>query len=172
MIATHTADLFDRLRHGILDPNDTSMLERTRASELVAELRSVYRITFQERHLRSKWEVSLARVLRAELVPRSAPGALFVSWRVVPVYKDCLMLSIEDDSITGISRTTGLAVRASTKPVPSLVLTTGRGFKLDNTPDGWSMKPMKKKIVKLPESFLRERGWKFDHLSQLVPTLD
>ena len=63
MIATSTAELFDRLRRGILDRNDTSMLEHARASELVAELRSVYRITFQERHLGKKWEVSLARFL-------------------------------------------------------------------------------------------------------------
>ena len=170
MIATHTAELFDRLRHGILDRNDTSMLEHARASEFVAELKSVYRITFQERRLRGKWEVSLARVLRAELVARSVPGALFVSLHVVPVYKDCLLLSIEDDSITGISRITKLTVRGVKKPTPGLALTTGRGFKLDNTPDGWSLKPIQKKTVKLAESFLRDRGWKFDHLNQLVPT--
>ena len=170
MIATHTAELVDRLRHGILDPTDTSMLEHARASELVAEFRSIYRITFQERQLGRKWEVSLARVLRAELAARSTPGSLFVSLHVVPVYKDCLILSIEDDTITGISRMTKLTVKATKTPVPSLALTTGRGFKLDHTPDGWSIKPIQKKTVKLTESFLRDRGWKFDHLNQLIPT--
>jgi hypothetical protein len=170
MIATQTAEMLGRLSHGACDPQDTSMLEHVKATDLVAELRSVYRLTFQERRLRNKWEISLARALWGALIPRSFPGSLFVGWNVVPVYRDCLMLSIEDNSITGISRLTKLTVRAVRKPSPALLLTTGKGFKLDNAPDGWSIKPMKKKTVKLTEPFLRDRGWQFDHLNQVCPT--
>lgn len=170
MLATTIADLLDRLSHGIIDPTDTSMLEQAQANEMVAELKSVYRITFQERYLGRKWEISLARTLRAELAACSLPNSLFVSLHVIPVYIDCLMVSIENNTITGLSRVTRLGVRAAKMPGPGLALTRGRGFKLDNTPDGWSIKPIRKRTVKLTETFLRDRGWKFDHLNQLIPT--
>jgi hypothetical protein len=171
MLTTQTAGLLGRLRTGNFDPADALMLEQTPASQLLAELRSVYRVTFQERHLRHKWEVSLARSLRAELAPRRVPDSVFVSFLLVPIYRDCLMLSMENDSVTGISRLARLTVRVVRKPLPGLALTSGPGFKLDKGPDGWGIKRMEKRTVKLSESFLRERGWQFDHLNRFLPTL-
>jgi hypothetical protein len=79
------------------------------------------------------------------------------------------MLNVEGDAITGVSRLGRLAVRAVAKPVPGLVVTTGRGFKLDNSPDGWAVKPLRRRTVRLSESFLKARGWRFDHVSQFIP---
>src|SRR4051812_27230765 len=112
MITTRTAELLRRLRHGILDQADTAMLEQIKASQLVDELRSEYRFTFQERRLRDKWELSLARFFRPELISRPTPDSLFVSFIPVPAYVNCIMLSIEGESITGISRVCRLTVRA------------------------------------------------------------
>lgn len=170
MIATQTKELLRRLRLGNADAADTALLEQTHVGELVRELRSVYRWTFQERRLKGKWEVSLARACKAELAARSIPDSLFVSFALIPVYLDCVMLSMEGDSVTGISRLSRLTVRVVRKPAPGLALTTGVGFKLDRGPDGWAVKPMRKRTVKLTEAFLRERGWRFDHLSHLTPT--
>ena len=169
MLATWTTELLQRLRTGILDPADTTMLEQTPANQLVDELRPVYRLTFQERRIGRKWEISLARSFRAELAIRPVPEAVFVSFLLVPAYLNCLMLNSEDDYLTGISRLTRLTVWAVSEPEGGLVLKSGRGFKLDKTPDGWAIKPMQKRVVKLSGEFLRVRGWWFDHLKQLVP---
>lgn len=169
MLATRTAELLQRLRKGILDPADTIMLEQTPANHLVDELKSVYRLTFQERRIGRKWEVSLARSFRAELAIRPVPEAVFVSFLLVPAYLNCLMLNIEDDFLTGISRLTRLTAWAVSEPEGGLLLKSGRGFKLDKTPDGWTIKPMRKRVVKLSREFLRVRGWRFDHLKEFVP---
>jgi hypothetical protein len=169
MIATRTSELLSHLAAGRFDEEDTALLEQTSAVQMVHEFRSVYLSTFQERRIGKKWELSLARSVRAELAIRPIPDALFVSLVWLPVYVNCLMLNIEDDSLTGISRFTRLTVRAVKKPEQGLALRTGRGFKLDRTPDGWAIKPLRKRVVKLSEGFLRERGWRFDHLKQVIP---
>ena len=84
MIAIRTTELLQRLRSGIFDPADTTLLEQTTGNQFVDELRSAYRITFQERRLGRKWEVSLARSFRAELAIRPVPEAVFVSFLLVP----------------------------------------------------------------------------------------
>ena len=170
MIATHIAELLHRLRKGILDPIDTTWLEQIPADHLVDELRpSLYRLTFQERRIGKKWEISLARSFRAELAIRPIPEAAFVSFLLVPAYLNCLMLNIEDNRFTGISRFTRLTAWAVSEPKGVLALKSGHGFKLDKTPDGWNVKPMRKRVVKLSGEFLRERGWRFDHLKQFIP---
>jgi hypothetical protein len=147
------------------------MLEQIPADQFVDEIRSSrYRLTFQERRIGRKWEVSLARSLRSEMAFRSIPEAIFVSVVLLPAYLDCLMLNIEDNQLTGISRLSRLTVRPVSKPKGGLALKSGRGFKLDKTPDGWDIKPMRKRVVKLSGEFLRGRGWSFGHLKQLIPT--
>jgi hypothetical protein len=170
MLSTQTKDLLRHLRGGHRDTADTTWLEQTRAAELVAELSSVYRWTFQERRLKSKWEVSLARAYRIELAVRRIPDSVFVSFALVPTYRDCLLLSAEGDRVTGISRLSRLTLRVIRKPTPGLAVTTWGGFKLDRGPDGWALTRMNKRTVKLSESFLRDRGWQFDHLSKLALT--
>jgi hypothetical protein len=145
------------------------MLEETAADRLVEDLRSIYRLTFQERRIGNKWELSLAQSFRAELAIRPPRDAVFVSLPLVPAYLNCVMLNIEDSYVTGISRLTRLTVWQVSKPERGLALRSGRGFKLDKTPDGWAMKPMRTRVVKLSAEFLQERGWRFDHLKQFIP---
>jgi len=126
-------------------------------------------LTFQERRIGKKWEISLARTLRAELAIRPVAGGIFTSFHLLPVYRNCLTLNVENDTVTGISRLTRLTVWGVKKPEPGLALKTGHGYKLDKTPDGWIIKPLGKRVVRLSEQFLRGRGWRFDHLKHLVP---
>ena len=117
MSATQTADFLLRLRKGILDPADTAMLEQIHADDLVDELRLTgFRVAFQERRIGRKWEIALARSLRTELAMRSVPEAVFVSFAIVPVYVNCVMLNSEDNSLTGISRLSRLSVRTVRDP--------------------------------------------------------
>jgi hypothetical protein len=169
MIAAATSELLGRIKKGILESVDTAMLEQTPANHLVDELRSLYRITFQERRIGKKWELSLARSFRAELAFRPVPEAVFVSFLLLPSYLDCLMLNVEENYLTGISRLTRLTVWPVSKPERGLALKSGRGFKFDKTPDGWTIKPLQKRIVKLSGEFLRDRGWRFDHLERFLP---
>jgi hypothetical protein len=171
MTATSTDDLLHRLRDGTVDASDGAILDQVKASDWVAELRARFPITFQERRIRDKWELGLARSVRPELAARPVPKSTLFSYLVVPVYINCVMLSIEGESVTGVSRVRRLAVRAVSKPTPGLALTTGRGFKLDKTPDGWAVKPMGRRTVRLGENVLNARGWRFDHLSPFMPTV-
>src|SRR5205807_6527580 len=103
-------------------PADTTLLEQTPANHLVDELKLVYRLTFQERRIRRKWEISLARSFRAELVIRPVPEVVFVSFLLVPAYLNCLMLTSEDNYLTGISRLSRLTAWAVSEPEGGLVL--------------------------------------------------
>ena len=42
-------------------------------------------------------------------------------------------------------------------------------FKLDNTPDGWAIKRLQRRTVRLSESF-QARGWHFDQMRLLMTT--
>ena len=170
MIASRTTQLLSRLREGSFDPADTAMLEQISAKELVDDLKSVYRVIFQERQIGKKWEISLAKRFRAELKFQTNPKGIFVSCRLVPAYVICVMLNVEDNALTGISTISRLTVWAVAKPEPGLALKSGHGFKLDKTPDGWSVKPMRSKLVKLSDTFLQSRGWRFDHLKTVIPS--
>lgn len=170
MIASRTTELLSHLQEGNLEPADTAMLEQISAKQLVADLKSLYPVVFQERRIGQKWELSLARSFRAELKFRTNLKGIFVYCRLEPAYLNCVMLNIEDDSLTGISRLTRLRVWAVAKPEPGLALKSGSGFKLDKTPDGWSIKRMRSRLVRLSESFLQERGWRFDHLKSVIPS--
>ena len=120
MIAKQTQDLLRRLRKGTFENSDVTFLEHVNVLDWVAELKSMFRLTLQERHLGPKWEVSLAKTLRTELSDRPIRNSSFFSFMVVPVYVNCLMLDMEDNAVTGISRLDRLTVRAVAKPVPGL----------------------------------------------------
>ena len=169
MLTAQTEELLCRIKAGTFDPADVQALEGTSARDFLADIDSVYAIRFQERRLKGKWEVGVARSLRFELADYSSSKGIFPILIVVPVFRRCVFLSGDADTITGVSVTTRLMVRPIRKPFRGLALTTGRGFKLQQTPDGWDLKAMEKRTVKLTDEFLQERGWRFDALQQIAP---
>ena len=169
MPATQTEELLRHLRTGQLDAASLAHLEQLKADDLLADLAPRYPLRFQERRLGRKWEVSLARSLRFELRAGFVHGAPIPTWVLIPGLRHCLILSGEADAITGISLSPRLIVRPIQKPFPGLALTTSRGVKLDKLPDGWEVKPLDRKTVKLTEDFLRQRGWRFDVFRQVAP---
>ncbi len=43
-----------------------------------------------------------------------------------------------------------------------VTLKMGGGYKLDKTPDGWTVKRLERRTITLTEPFLVQRGWNFD----------
>jgi hypothetical protein len=169
MLIAQTEELLDRLKTGTFDPAGVQYLEQTSAHDFHAHLESVYCCRFQERRLRDKWELGVARSLRFELTALSSKGSAFPIMLVVPVFRNCLFLTSEADVITGVSVATRLTVRPIRKPFRGLALALGRGFKLDRMLDGWHLKPLGRRTVKLTDEFLQKRGWRFDTLEQFRP---
>jgi hypothetical protein len=168
MLTAQTEEILDRIKIGTPDPSDFQALEGISAHDFYADLDSVYGCRFQERQLRSKWEVGVARSLRFEVTALSAKRSLFPIMIMVPVFRNCLFLTSEADVITGISVATRLTVRPIRKLFRGFALAVGRGFKLDRTPDGWQLKPLGKRTVKLTDEFLQKRGWRFDSLQHFA----
>jgi len=168
MPATETAELLRRLQSGRVDLAEAAALEQVKAGELLVQLSRVYPLRFQERRLREKWEVGMARSLRWELAVQKPAGTLLPIWLLIPVWRHCVMLSGEGDDVTGVAVISRLAARPLRKPFLGLALTTGRGFKLDKALEGWILKPEKRRTVKLTEEFLQKRGWQFDNLNLLA----
>jgi hypothetical protein len=170
MPTAQTQDLLRRLQGGHMDPSDPVYLEQIKAPDLIMELTATHPIRFQERQLKGKWEVGLARSVQHRLVFGRPRDSLFMAIQVVPVLRHCLMLSGQADAVTGFSSTPQIEVRRAARLPHGVALTSYRGFKLDRFPDGWLLKPLARKKVRLTEDFLRERGWQFDalQLSRLV----
>jgi hypothetical protein len=163
MLTIQSEELVRRLRAGHLDPAGIEALDQTSPREILSCLEGSYRIRFQERQFKDKWEISLAESLSYLVAPFSR-SSLFPILLMVPVFRNCLFLSGERDKISGISVATRLMVKPSRMPVKGITLTTGKGFKIDKGPDGWSIKPLEKRTVKLTEEFLQKRGWRFEVL--------
>ncbi|MBI1831691.1 MAG: hypothetical protein HYR84_09600 [Planctomycetes bacterium] len=169
MLTAQTEELLSRLKVGTFDSADVQALENTGADDFVAGLDASYPMRFQERRLRDKWEVGVSSSLRFELVSLSPKRACFPILVLAPVFRNCLFVSSEAGFVTGLSWATRLSIRPVRQLFPGVIMTTGRGFKLDLTPDGWVLKAFEKQTVKLTDEFLQNRGWRFEAIERLKP---
>ena len=164
MIAAETRELLRRLRSGRMDVADTDALEKLPANVLVEDIKNFYNILFQERQVRNKHEVSLARSLKVEFSVRRHPNSLFAPIYLHPVLSKCLFVSSYEDTISEITMAASIHVLPRGGEAKEVILKLGRGHKLDRTPDGWMIKPLERRSVTLSESLLSKRGWKFGAL--------
>lgn len=161
MTITQLHELLERLKTGTFDVADPEALEHTSAKDILGHLEAVFVWLFQERRVREKWEIGMAKTIRRELASVYAPGFRVPLFLPVLNFRSCLFVSGEQDVVTGIA----LCSRLKVKPIPKvrgMALTTGTGFKLDHLPDGWLMKKIEKSTVRLSEQFLQKRGFQFD----------
>jgi hypothetical protein len=165
MLTTQTRELLERLRTGNLAASDASDLEHMAAGSLIQDLQLIYPIVFQERTLKQKREIGLARMVRYELSLSRNVESLFTSVRLHAVIHRCILISSYDDAVSEITTTRSIRLLPVFQPVKSAIVKMDRGFKLDKTPDGWTVKRLGRKSTKLSEEFLRARGWRFDVLS-------
>jgi hypothetical protein len=136
---------------------------------LIQELRPLYPIVFQERRIRSKFEIGLAATLTYEFALRRREHSIFPSARVYTTFRNCLFISGYDDSISEITSASSVRVYPTQRPTKGLVVRLGTGFKFDKTSDGWELKPVNRKATRLSEKFLKSRGWQFDELTPSSP---
>ena len=169
MLTAQTSDLLSRLRVGVFELSDLEILEQSSIHAFRSELDADFPLQFQERQFNGKWEFGMAHSLRFELASLGSKRSVFPIVYLAPVFKRCVFLNGDGDAITGISLVNRLRVRPIRKPVRGSALTMGRGFKLDHMLDGWALKPLQKRTVKLDDDFLRKRGWRFDAIEQFAP---
>jgi hypothetical protein len=163
-------DLLHQLRSGRLDIVNATPLEQITASGLISDLRTLYPVLFQERRIGKKRETGMARSLRFELAVRKTHDSLFPNVSLLPILWRCLFVSAYEDSVSELTMAASIRVRPQREASRDLVLKMGRGCKLDRTPDGWELKPIKRREVVLSEAFLTKRGWRFDALLPFCPT--
>jgi hypothetical protein len=164
MLAFQIKDLLHLLRSGKLDVASVAPLEQLVASGLIADLRSLYPVMFQERVIGRKHEVGMARSLQFEFAIRKQPDSHFPQVLLLPVLRKCLFVSSYDDAISEVTTTASILVGQKIGATKEVVLKMERGYKLDRTPDGWALKPLRKRAVTLSETFLIQRGWRFESL--------
>lgn len=160
----HSAELqnhLQSLRAGRCDPAFTSYLEQASASSLVAELLTSFPIVFQQRAFEHKREIGLAREAACLLKFRRQSNSAFPVIVARPSLVHCLLMSAYHDTVSEITWAGKIQVRSA---AGGLVLSFGKGYKLDKMVDGWSLKPLRARKVTLSEELLSARGWKFDAL--------
>jgi hypothetical protein len=167
MSTIQTQEVLQRLHAGNLDATHAADLEELSAQALIQELRSLYPVVFQERQLRSKYEIGLATTVTYELALKKLAGSIFPSARVYTTFRKCLFISGYGDTISELTSAAGVRVYPTMRPTKGLVVRMGKGFKFDKMPDGWELKPLEHKATRLSEEFLKARGWRFDVLSPL-----
>jgi hypothetical protein len=164
MVNLQVKELLRQLRSATLDVANVAPLEQLSSSEFIADLRNHYPIVFQERVAGKKHEVGMARSLKFEVAFRKLPDSLFQQVSLLPVLKQCLFVSSYEGSISEITIANGIRVRPMEGAPGQILMKLGRGYKLDRTPDGWELKPLRSRPVALAETLLSTRGWRFEAL--------
>jgi hypothetical protein len=162
MISTDIRGILGQIKQGDFDLSRADLLDRFLPEEFLAGLSEAYPVVFQERQIRDKREVGMAREVVLETVARPIPGSSFLQFNIFPTIKRCILVSYYSTKLSEISVLSEIRVRPRGGPSLDVILKMGRGYKLDRTPDGWSVKRLKGRSVHLSESFLQSRGWKFE----------
>jgi hypothetical protein len=164
MISTDIQEVLNQLKLGRFDRSQVDSLDRLSPVELIADLRGTHPIVFQERRIRDKHEIGLARKVGLQTVAAKIPGSRFFRFDIILSIKSCLFISSYSESLSELTVLSDIRVRPKGGPNQDVILKMGLGHKLDKTPDGWSVKPLKSRPVKLSESLLVDRGWRFEVL--------
>ena len=153
-----------QLRKGTLDTTALQSFDHLSGKSLIDEIFADYPVVFQRRDHGRKHEVALARKVSYELTFKNVPNSLFPNARIVPIISRCFLISTYDDKISEITWANRIQVVAVSGKDQELALKFGSGFKLDRTPDGWTLKRLVRRKVVLSETFLKTRGWQLDAL--------
>jgi hypothetical protein len=164
MPTDQTIEFLRQLRLGKLDAENPAFPGHLSAAEFLKQIRDHYPVVFQERSIGRKAELGLARSLQFELAVSANGQQAFPPVLLFPVFRRCLLISTYDDYLSGIAMARSVRIRPSKADSDQLVVTMGRGYKLDKMPDGWTLKNIPRRSTVLSEAFLRARGWQFDRL--------
>jgi len=162
VIIIEIKDLLRQLRSGKLDVANAPSLEQLSAGDLVADLREMYPLVFQERRIRNKHEIGMARSISLETSYHQIPNSHFFDVRLFRTLRKCVFMSSYNDSLGEITTISHIQVVPKGGADLDVTLKMGGGYKLDKTPDGWTVRRLKRRTITLNEPFLLRRGWNFD----------
>lgn len=143
MLTHNIESVLVALQHGQFDPALMAMVESLSARVFVDDLRLKYGVVFQERVEGAKREIGLAHRLTWALTAEQTPKSMFPSMRMLPSLERCLLISSYNDEISELTWANRIQLRRSRVDKNGLVLRFGKGSKLDNTIDGWSLSPFR-----------------------------
>lgn len=133
----------ESLKSGSVNVSDIATLEQLDIEQLVDELSSHYLIEFLNHRIGEKWEVGLAK------------------GRVNDEFQRCLMLTSERGHLTTIAVMAFINFQQSPSSPDLCDMTSGAGYSLCRTPDGWKIRSLDEKRVSLKRDVLKKRGWLF-----------
>jgi hypothetical protein len=165
VIAATTLEL-ELLRNGTLDVSNPLSFEQLTLSSFTNDLLATHGYVFQRRQIGRKLEIGMARKVSFQMTFQASSRSLFLNSRLYPNLVDCYLLSGYDDVLSEITWAQRLYVRPAAGQ-REVTLAFGRGYKLDKSDEGWTLKPLLRRRVKLSEQVLSQRGWQFDLLNQI-----
>jgi hypothetical protein len=131
----------ENLKSGTIDISDVHSLEQLDVRQLVDELSAAFPERFLERRIADKWEVGLAKAKAGHRLNR------------------CILLTSESGQLTTVAMMAFVEFRPSVQNAAVVDISSGGGFSLYRTPDGWKTKLLEEKTVSLATSELAKRGW-------------
>ncbi len=162
MITFQIRDLLRQIRTGKLDAANPMTQEQLSSVDVASDLRDVYPLVFQERRIRSKHEIGMARSISLETSYHQFPNSHFFDVHLFHTLRKCVFISYYNDSLSEITTISRIQVVPKGGVALDVTLKMGGGYKLDRTPDGWTLKRLKKHSTTLTEPFLLKRGWNFE----------
>jgi hypothetical protein len=156
-----------QIRKGILDTTAPLSFDQISGKSLIDEIVVDFPVVFQRRDHGRKHEIAVARKFSYEMTFRTSPNSLFPSSRIIPIISRCFLISTYDDKISEVTWANKISFLPVTGKADEIALKFGSGFKLDHTPDGWTLKPLLRRKVVLSQAFLKNRGWQFNVLSPI-----
>lgn len=133
----------DSLKSGALNVSDIESLERMDPEQFVNDLLPHYPVQFLDHQMGDKWEVGLAK------------------HRDNGDFQRCLMLTSEGGHLTTIAVMAFVRFQPGRSSADLDEMTSGAGYSLYQTPDGWRIKSLDEKRVSLKSEVLKKRGWLF-----------
>ena len=168
--AAQVADFLRQLRSGKCDAASAASFENLPVADVLDAVRRQYSVVFQERVIGRKTELGLARSRQFQMAIPENGRHTFVSVELLPILRNCLVLSLYDGALSGISVAKSIRLRPAPSDAEGMLVAMGSGYKLDKLPDGWVFKQCSRRATVLSEPFLRARGWKFDVLQPFSRT--
>jgi hypothetical protein len=141
MSTAQLSSILDSLRSGVIETSDLDWLEQLPSEEVLGELSNQYPVKFLQARGKDKWEIGLAQSCRRRH------------------YRQCLLLTSERGRVTTLGMMTFLRVRQPKRTPDALEFISGGGFSLYRDADGWKLKLLRERTVKLPKESIERRGW-------------
>jgi hypothetical protein len=133
------------MQAGVVDVAGLKALDRVKMDGLVRELDKTNPIRFLDRRHGDKWEIGVAESGKSD-------GKLTT----------CLFITAEAGQITTVAAVADIQLTPPRRGAASYVIACGAGYSLYRDPDGWKLKLLETRTVRLSKTELTKYGWQPD----------